>query len=92
MSHAQLQKKQNLKTKDILSNVNKEIVNRLSKKKNLSAIFGQTRLPTIGNINICKNLYQGSYECCGNVTYGGTESLLLACLSYRDYYYKPQSH
>ena len=51
-----IQMKQNLKTKGILSNVTKEIVNSLSKKKNLSAIFGQTRLPTIGNINSCKNL------------------------------------
>ena len=34
-----IQMKQNLKTKDILSNVTKEIVNSLSKKKNLTGPY-----------------------------------------------------
>ena len=37
-------------------------------------------------INIAKNLYKGDDKCCGNLTYGGTESILLACITYRDYY------
>jgi len=50
-------------------------------------IYPQIIQMEIDIINICKKLYKGTEQCCGNVTYGGTESLLLCCLAYRDYYY-----
>ena len=50
-------------------------------------IFPEIREMEIDIVNIIKYLYKGSESCCGNVTYGGTESILLACLTYRDYYY-----
>ena len=36
-------------------------------------------------VNMCKDLYKGNLFSCGSVTSGGTESLLLTCLTYRDY-------
>ncbi|EEC06078.1 sphingosine phosphate lyase, putative [Ixodes scapularis] len=36
-------------------------------------------------IRWCCNLFHGGPESCGSVASGGTESLLLACKSYRDY-------
>ena len=35
-------------------------------------------------INICKSLYKGK-NAVGNITSGGTESILLSCLTYRDF-------
>ena len=49
-------------------------------------IFPEIREMEIDIINMTKQMYKGDDECCGNLTYGGTESLLLACLTYRDYY------
>lgn len=49
-------------------------------------IFPEIREMEIDIINMTKQMYKGGDECCGNLTYGGTESLLLACLTYRDYY------
>ena len=49
-------------------------------------MFPKIRNMEIDVINMIKDLYKGDSECCGNITYGGTESLLLACLTYRDYY------
>ena len=49
-------------------------------------IFPEIRQMEIDIINIAINLFQGNENCCGNITYGGTESILLACLTYRDYY------
>lgn len=49
-------------------------------------MFPKIRNMEVDIINIIKDMYKGGKECCGNVTYGGTESLLLACLTYRDYY------
>ena len=37
---------------------------------------------------MCINLYKGGSEVCGTTTSGGTESIILACKSYRDYYRK----
>ena len=51
-------------------------------------IYPKINMMEIEIINICRSLYQGDKNCCGNVTTGGTESLLLACLTYRDYYYE----
>jgi sphinganine-1-phosphate aldolase len=36
-------------------------------------------------IRIVSSLFNGSSNCCGSVTSGGTESILLACKAYRDY-------
>ena len=49
-------------------------------------IFPEIRQMEIDIINIVIHLFQGNENCCGNITYGGTESILLACLTYRDYY------
>jgi len=49
-------------------------------------IFPEIRSMEIDIINMVKNLFAGGDECCGNVTYGGTESILLACVTYRDYF------
>mgnify|MGYP000521873818 CR=1 FL=1 len=49
-------------------------------------IFPEIREMEIDIINMTKHMYKGDNECCGNLTYGGTESLLLACLTYRDYF------
>lgn len=39
-------------------------------------------------VSMCINLYKGGSEVCGTTTSGGTESIILACKSYRDYYRK----
>jgi sphinganine-1-phosphate aldolase len=49
-------------------------------------LFPSVRDMEIDIINMVKNLYKGNDQCCGNLTYGGTESILLACVTYRDYY------
>lgn len=49
-------------------------------------LYPKIRNMEIDIINICKNLYNGNDNCCGNITYGGTESILLACVTYRDYF------
>ncbi|CAK9300315.1 unnamed protein product [Gordionus sp. m RMFG-2023] len=36
-------------------------------------------------VRMCCNLYGGDDNSCGTVTTGGTESILLACLAYRNY-------
>uniref|UniRef100_A0A915PYJ2 sphinganine-1-phosphate aldolase n=1 Tax=Setaria digitata TaxID=48799 RepID=A0A915PYJ2_9BILA len=38
-------------------------------------------------VHIVGNLFRGGSECCGTVTSGGTESILLAMLSYRNFAY-----
>ena len=48
-------------------------------------IFPEIKLMEIDIINICRCLYKGDNKCCGNITSGGTESILLACVTYRDY-------
>ena len=48
-------------------------------------IFPEIKLMEIDIINICRSLYKGDNKCCGNITSGGTESILLACVTYRDY-------
>lgn len=48
-------------------------------------IFPHIRQMEIEVINMMSNLYGGDEKCCGNITYGGTESLLLACYTYREY-------
>lgn len=49
-------------------------------------IFPEIRQMEIDIINIAIHLFQGNDNCCGNITYGGIESILLACITYRDYY------
>ena len=49
-------------------------------------LYPQIRDMEIDIINMIKELYKGDQTCCGNVTYGGTESILLACVTYRNYY------
>ena len=48
-------------------------------------IFPQIRQMEIETINMMSKLYGGGNECCGNITYGGTESILLACYTYREW-------
>ena len=48
-------------------------------------IYSQIRIMEIEVINFCKSLYKAPEESCGNMTYGGTESILLACYAYREY-------
>ena len=38
-------------------------------------------------INMVKSMFYGDSKCCGNLSYGGTESILLACKTYRDWGY-----
>lgn len=49
-------------------------------------IFPEIRQMEIDVINMAIHMFQGDENCCGNITYGGTESILLSCLTYRDYY------
>ena len=37
-------------------------------------------------VSMCVNLYNGTSKSCGTTTSGGTESIILACKAYRDYY------
>lgn len=36
-------------------------------------------------IRMIAHLFNGSSNVCGNVTTGGTESIIMACKAYRDY-------
>lgn len=36
-------------------------------------------------VRMVVNLFNGNSSCCGQVTTGGTESIVLACKAYRDY-------
>ena len=64
-----------------------EIFNKFSITNPLHPdLFPKIRNMEIDVINMAINLYKGDKNCCGNITYGGTESILLACLTYRDYY------
>uniref|UniRef100_A0A6C0JEP6 Sphingosine-1-phosphate lyase n=1 Tax=viral metagenome TaxID=1070528 RepID=A0A6C0JEP6_9ZZZZ len=49
-------------------------------------VFPDIRIMESEIINMVKNLFNGSSESCGNLTSGGTESILMACKAYRDYY------
>tara|TARA_B100000925_G_scaffold278885_1_gene248104 strand:+ start:4690 stop:6300 length:1611 start_codon:yes stop_codon:yes gene_type:complete len=48
-------------------------------------VFPDIRLMETDIINMVKKLFNGNSECCGNTTSGGTESILLACKTYRDW-------
>ena len=62
------------------------IYNKYSKTNPLHAdIYPEIRQMEIEIVNMCKDLYKGNLFSCGSVTSGGTESLLLTCLTYRDY-------
>ena len=62
------------------------IYNKYSKTNPLHAdIYPEIRQMEIEIVNMCKDLYKGDLFSCGSVTSGGTESLLLTCLTYRDY-------
>lgn len=49
-------------------------------------LFPEIRDMEIDIINMVKKMYNGDNKCCGNLTYGGTESILLSCVTHRDYY------
>ena len=51
-------------------------------------LFPEIRNMEIDIINMTINMFDGDDNCCGNVTYGGTESILLACKTYRDWGYQ----
>jgi len=48
-------------------------------------LFPEIRNMEIDIINMAKDMFNGDSDTCGNVTYGGTESILLACKTYRDW-------
>ena len=48
-------------------------------------IFPSVREMEIDIINMASSMFRGSSKVCGNVTSGGTESILLAMKAYRDY-------
>ena len=48
-------------------------------------LFPEIRNMEIDIINMAIDMFNGDNNCCGNVTYGGTESILLACKTYRDW-------
>ena len=48
-------------------------------------IYPSIRMMEVDIINICKDLYKAGKESCGSLTSGGTESIVLSCLTYRDY-------
>ena len=48
-------------------------------------IFPEIREMEIDIIQIVRNLFKGDENVCGNVTSGGTESILLACYTYREW-------
>ena len=48
-------------------------------------LFPQIRNMEIDVVNMVSKMFHGDEYTCGNLTYGGTESILLACLTYRDY-------
>ena len=59
---------------------------KYSKSNPLHAdIFPEIRMMEIDIINICKELYKAPHTSCGSLTSGGTESILLSCVTYRDY-------
>lgn len=48
-------------------------------------IFPQIRLMETEIVCMVTNLFKGDDQVCGNVTSGGTESILLACYAYREF-------
>lgn len=48
-------------------------------------IFPNIREMEIDIINIARDMFKGPSSVCGNVTSGGTESILLACYTYREW-------
>lgn len=48
-------------------------------------IFPEIRGMEIDIVSMVSNMFDGSKNTCGNVTSGGTESILLACYTYREY-------
>jgi len=48
-------------------------------------LFPQIRNMEIDVVSMVSKMFHGDEHTCGNITYGGTESILLACLTYRDY-------
>jgi len=47
-------------------------------------VFPFVRKMEAETIRMCINMYHGGSECCGAMSSGGTESILLACLAYRE--------
>lgn len=47
-------------------------------------VFPYVRKMEAEVVRMCVSLYNGDEQCCGAMTSGGTESILLACKSYRD--------
>lgn len=48
-------------------------------------IFPEIREMEIDIVQMTRNLFDGDDKVCGNVTSGGTESILLACYTYREW-------
>ncbi|VBB31484.1 unnamed protein product, partial [Acanthocheilonema viteae] len=77
----------------VYTDQNSEQSNLLSKMFDIYAfanplhpdIFPGCRKMEAEIVHIVANLFHGGLKCCGTVTSGGTESILLAMLSYRNY-------
>ena len=48
-------------------------------------LYPQIRMMEVDIVNMCKDIYKCDKNCSGSITSGGTESILLSCLTYRDY-------
>ncbi len=48
-------------------------------------VFPDIRVMESEVVNMVLDLFNGNKNCCGNITSGGTESILLACKTYRDW-------
>ena len=48
-------------------------------------IFPEIRAMEIDIVSMVSHMFSGTKDTCGNVTTGGTESILLACYTYREY-------
>ena len=48
-------------------------------------VFPEIRNMEVDIVQMVSNMFDGNENTCGNVTTGGTESILLACYTYREY-------
>ena len=48
-------------------------------------VFPDVKIMETEVVNMVKHLFNGNKDTCGNLTSGGTESILMACKTYRDW-------
>lgn len=70
-----------------ITNLVNEVINRYQWSNPLHAdLFPEIREMEASIISFCIDLYKGDKNVCGSVTSGGTESIILACKTHRDYF------